>query len=63
MRTHPDIGLMTARNKPAADLLQLARFWLCTGLRRFDQSSWLYGLGSETSYSFVSFLLISLCSR
>ena len=31
MRTHFDIGLMTAScSKPAADLLQLARFWLCT---------------------------------
>jgi hypothetical protein len=30
MRTHPDIGLMIGScNKPAADLLQLARFWLC----------------------------------
>ena len=30
MRTHPDIGLMIATcSKPAADLLQLARFWLC----------------------------------
>ena len=30
MRTHPDIGLMIAScKKPAADLLQLARFWLC----------------------------------
>ena len=29
MRTHPDIGLMIAScKKPAADLLQLARFWL-----------------------------------
>ncbi len=31
MRTHLDIGLMIAScNKPATDLLQLARFWLCT---------------------------------
>jgi hypothetical protein len=31
MRTHPDIGLMIASCiKSAADLLQLARFWLCT---------------------------------
>ena len=30
MRTHPDIGLMMATcSKSAADLLQLARFWLC----------------------------------
>ena len=30
MRTHPDIGLMIATcSKSAADLLQLARFWLC----------------------------------
>ena len=30
MRTHPDITLMIAScNKPAADLLQLLRFWLC----------------------------------
>ena len=30
MRTHPDIGLMIAScSKSAADLLQLARFWLC----------------------------------
>ncbi len=30
MRTHPDIALMIAScNKPAADLLQLVRFWLC----------------------------------
>ena len=30
MRTHPDIVLMIAScNKPAADLLQLVRFWLC----------------------------------
>jgi hypothetical protein len=30
MRTHPDIGLMIASCiKSAADLLQLARFWLC----------------------------------
>jgi hypothetical protein len=30
MRTHPDIGLMIASwIKSAADLLQLARFWLC----------------------------------
>jgi hypothetical protein len=30
MRTHPDIGLMIASCiKFAADLLQLARFWLC----------------------------------
>ena len=45
MRTHPDIGLMTARHKPAADLVQLAHFWLCsfsslfsvqkTGTRRY----------------------------
>jgi hypothetical protein len=33
MRTHPDIGLMIASCiKSAADLLQLARFWLCSGL-------------------------------
>ena len=31
MRTHPDIGLMIAScSKSAADLLQLARFWLCS---------------------------------
>ena len=31
MQTHPDIGLMiTSRNKSAAGLLQLGRFWLCT---------------------------------
>ena len=31
MRTHPDIGLMIAAcSKSAADLLQLARFWLCS---------------------------------
>ena len=31
MRTHPDIALMIAScNKPAADLLQLVRFWLCS---------------------------------
>jgi hypothetical protein len=31
MRTHPDIGLMIVSCiKSAADLLQLARFWLCT---------------------------------
>ena len=30
MRTHPDIALLIAScNKPAADLLQLVRFWLC----------------------------------
>ena len=30
MRTHSDIGLMIATcSKSAADLLQLARFWLC----------------------------------
>ncbi len=30
MLTHPDIALMIAScNKPAADLLQLVRFWLC----------------------------------
>jgi hypothetical protein len=30
MQTHPDIGLMIASCiKSAADLLQLARFWLC----------------------------------
>ena len=30
MRTHPDIGLMIATcSKSTADLLQLARFWLC----------------------------------
>jgi hypothetical protein len=30
VRTHPDIGLMIASCiKSAADLLQLARFWLC----------------------------------
>ena len=30
MRTHPHIGLMIATcSKSAADLLQLARFWLC----------------------------------
>ena len=28
MRTHPDIGLMTARQQLAADRLQLVRFWL-----------------------------------
>ena len=33
MRTHPDIGLMTATcSKSAAGLLQLARFWLCTDI-------------------------------
>ena len=33
MRTHPDIGLMIASCiKSAADLLQLARFWLCKSL-------------------------------
>jgi hypothetical protein len=31
MQTHPDIGLMIAScSKSAADLLQLARFWLCS---------------------------------
>ena len=35
MRTHPDIGLMIATcSKSAADLLQLARFWLCTASDR-----------------------------
>ena len=27
MQTHPDISLMTAGNKPAADLMQLASFY------------------------------------
>ena len=31
MLTHPDIGLMIATcSKSAADLLQVARFWLCS---------------------------------
>ena len=31
METHPEIGLMIVSCvKSAADLLQLARFWLCT---------------------------------
>ena len=35
MRTHPDIGLMIAScSKSAADLLQLARFWLCSWRQR-----------------------------
>ena len=33
MRTHPDIALMIAScNKPAADLLRLARFWLFSSI-------------------------------
>ena len=37
MRTHPDIGLMIAScKKPAADLLQLARFWLYISPSHFN---------------------------
>ena len=43
MRTHPDISLMIATcSKSAADLLQLARFWLCTPFM-FNFFSWLLG--------------------
>ncbi len=40
MRTHPDIALMIAScNKPAADLLQLVRFWLCIPIRVASSSN------------------------